>query len=218
MKVLGLNDKEQRLLNKLADGELHDIRELKKLFWKDAEGHCDLVYESGWSEHETNIQAQSYVRNNIRRLIRDGWIEQVGRGTYKLTTKGKNWVAKGKEQTASHTGRAPRGEGKRKRAKPEVEAKPKKVTKDKPAKPKKVKVEKEAPKKRGRPKKVEVEEAPAPKKRGRPKKVEAAPKPKKNGHNESKATKLRTKLKAEKVAASVEAAIQEEQAAEDAAN
>jgi hypothetical protein len=109
-KVEGFNAKEQKIFNKLLDGEDHDIRELKKLFWKDAQERCKVTYEAGWGEHEVNGQAQSYVRNSIRRLVRDGWVKQTGRGTYRLSTKGKERVKKGVTVTKSKT-ESRRGKG-----------------------------------------------------------------------------------------------------------
>jgi len=141
-KVDGFNSKEQKVFNKLLDGEPHDIREMKRMFWRDAEAHCGETYEAGWGEKEIDAQAQSYVRNSIRRLIRDGWVEQTARGTYRLSRTGKDRVKKGTSVTKSKT-ESQRGKGKRK-AKTKAKAKIKE-TKTKPkAKAKKAKPETKA--------------------------------------------------------------------------
>jgi len=100
-KINGFNDKEQRVFSKLKNGEPHDFRELKSLFWEEAKIHCKKVYEPGWGEHEIDAQAQSFARNSIRKLIRDGWVTQTGRGTYKLTKTGKARIEKGVSATPS---------------------------------------------------------------------------------------------------------------------
>jgi hypothetical protein len=102
-KIKGFNEKEQKLFNKLSDGNPHNIAELKKIFWETAKKKCDEKYEKGWGDYETDIQAQSYVRNSIRRLVRDGWVSQTGRGTYTLTKDAKKWLAEGKTITDSAT-------------------------------------------------------------------------------------------------------------------
>jgi len=107
MKIKGFNSKEQKLFNVLKDGKSHNIRELKKLFWQDAKEQCAEVYEKGWGEHEIDGQAQSYVRNSVRRLVRDGWVDgphmkkSLARGTYQLSSKGVMWVKSGLLITAS---------------------------------------------------------------------------------------------------------------------
>ena len=108
-KVEGFNAKEQKCFNRLLDGEPHDIRELKKLYWKDAEVQCKETWENP-GEHEVNGQAQSYARNSLRRLIRDGWVEKCSRGTYRMTSNGKKWVEAGKAITKSKTS-SQRGKG-----------------------------------------------------------------------------------------------------------
>ena len=110
-KVDGFNAKEQKIFNRLLDNEPHDIREMKKIFWKDAQAHCKEVFEKGsWGDHEVEAQSQSYVRNSIRRLIRDGWVEQCARGTYRMSRTGKNRVEKGIDTTKSKT-ESQRGKG-----------------------------------------------------------------------------------------------------------
>ena len=212
-RVKGLNDKEQRLLNKFADGEPHDFREMKKLFWKDATDHCDIVYAKGWGDHEVNTQAQSYARNSIRRLIRDGWVAQSGRGTYKITRAGSLRVTKGTDTTPSFSGRARRGEGKKAKA---AAAKPK----NKPGRPPKAKVETasaEPKRKPGRPRKVKTESAPVKEKKkpGRPAKAKV----KVETPDKTKLVKLRSKVtqesgqvKASKAAAAIAAALVEDTA------
>jgi DNA-binding PadR family transcriptional regulator len=145
-KVEGFNNKEQKLFNVLKDGESHDIRELKKLFTADAKVRCATTYEKGWGEAEIDSQAQSFVRNSVRRLCRDGWVDgphnkpKLGRGTYRLSAKGKEWVEKGVSVTKSAGKDKPKKD--KKAAKPKVKAKtatkakPKTVAKKVAAKPK----------------------------------------------------------------------------------
>lgn len=105
-KVEGFNPMEQALLQKLSDGEAHSIRELKELFWNAAKKHCKSVWESP-GQAEFDAQAQSFVRNSIRRLVRDGWAEgphmneNLPRGHYKLTKLGRERVRKGVTITPS---------------------------------------------------------------------------------------------------------------------
>ena len=114
MKIKGLNDKEQKCYDVLSDGEPHTIAELKKRFVPAAKKHCEETYEKGsWDDDAVDIHAQSFVRNSIRRLIRDGWVEKKAYGTYQLTRSGKKWVAEGKDATASFgvkRGRKPKSE------------------------------------------------------------------------------------------------------------
>ena len=100
-KITGFNPKEQALFDRLFDKEPHDISELKKIFWKEATKHCERIYEPGWAEREVNSQAQSFVRNSIRRLIRDGWVELCARGTYRMSKQGIDWIHKGITVTKS---------------------------------------------------------------------------------------------------------------------
>jgi len=102
-KVKGFNPKEQRLFDKLLDKEPYSNKQLKKLFLKDATKRCEEVWEEGWGEKEVDSQAQSYVRNSVRRLIRDGWVEQSARGTYRMSKKGITMVTKGVDVTISAT-------------------------------------------------------------------------------------------------------------------
>ena len=155
-KIEGFNSKEQRVYELLLDGEQHDIREMKALFSKEARAHVKEVYEE-WDESTVDSQAQSYVRNSIRRLIRDGWAEgpaqndKLPRGTYRLSKLGKEKVKRGTAKTASADARKkkrvkkeakpkaekaakvakPKTEKKAKVAKPKAEAKPKKTAKPK---------------------------------------------------------------------------------------
>lgn len=102
MKIKGFNEKEQRCFNILKDGEPHKIGEMKRAMMKDAEAHCREIYTKGsWDDSTVDAHAQSYVRNSIRRLIRDGWLKQTDYGTYRLTPAGKKWVAEGKDTTKS---------------------------------------------------------------------------------------------------------------------
>lgn len=100
-KIKGFNDKEQRTFDRMRDGEPHDFAELKTLFWEDARAHCRKTYRVGWGKAEIDAQAQSFARNSIRRLIRDGWVEQSGRGTYHLSRTGKIRIGKGTNITPS---------------------------------------------------------------------------------------------------------------------
>ncbi len=226
-KIKGFNNKEQRLFNAMADGELHDFRQLKKIFWQEAKEQCEVTYEKGWGEAEIDSQAQSFARNSIRRLIRDEWVQQVSRGTYKLTRTGSQRVAKGMEETTSYTGRAPRGslkkakeeQPKRKPGRPKKE-KTEAAPKKKPGRPKKEKTEAAPKKKPGRPKKVVDLKEESKRKPGRPKKVKGGLVPIKSV--EDKVVKLKRKVakeakkengqdKASKAAAAVAAAIREDQ-------
>jgi len=143
MRIKGLNDKEQKCFNILKDGEPHTIAELKKPFLADGREHCKQVYEKGWGDREVDIQAQSFARNSLRRLVRDGWVEKAAYGTYKMTANGKRWVKDGKDATKSFgtkRGRKPmtdeeKAEAAKKRAKKPKKAAAKKTTKKASAKP-----------------------------------------------------------------------------------
>jgi len=147
MKIKGFNDKEQKLYDVLKDGEQHDIRELKKLFVKDAKARCAVTYEKGWGDKEVDAQAQSFVRNSVRRLCRDGWVDgphtkaSLGRGTYQLSRKGKEWTAQKVDVTASASEDKPKRQPK---AKKEAAAKKAPKTTKKAAKAPKEKVKKVA--------------------------------------------------------------------------
>ncbi len=111
VKIKGFNDKEQKIFNHIAKtpGESCQISELAKLFIKEAE----LV----------TGKAQSYVRNSLRRLIRDGWVHKTSYGAYSLTTEGKQWVKEGKNETASFgdkSGRRPKAEVAKKSSKKKI--------------------------------------------------------------------------------------------------
>jgi poly-D-alanine transfer protein DltD len=100
-KIKGFNDKEQRIFVRMKNGEPHDFAELKTLFWEEAKAHCRKTYQPGWGEDEVDVQAQSFARNSIRRLIRDGWVIQSARGTYRLSKTGKIRISKGVAVTPS---------------------------------------------------------------------------------------------------------------------
>ena len=78
-------------------GKPSSIRELKDLFMADAKKRVKDTWEDAGAS-EADAQAQSYVRNGIRRLIRDGWAEgpaqneKCVRGTYQLSRAGKDKV------------------------------------------------------------------------------------------------------------------------------
>jgi hypothetical protein len=187
MKIKGLNDREQKCYDVLCDGAPHTIAELKKKFAAAAKKHCEETYEKGsWDDDSIDIHAQSFVRNSLRRLIRDGWIEKKAYGTYQLTRMGKKWVTDGKDATTSFgvkRGRKPMSEEEK------ADAKAKKAKA--PAKAKKVKTAKTTAKAKAAPAKpkTKVKEAPA-----KPKtKVKAAPaKPK----TKAKAAPAKPKTKA----------------------
>ena len=114
-KIAGLNDKEQRLFNSLAGGKEKSIRDLKRVFQDDAKAFVKENYQKGtWDESDVDAQAQSFVRNSIRRLIRDGWVEgpaqneKLARGTYRLSKQGEAKVEKGVTETLSFTTRQER--------------------------------------------------------------------------------------------------------------
>lgn len=96
MKIKGFNSKEQACFDMLVDGRSHSIKQMKELF----EDAID------------DAQAQSFVRNSIRRLVRDGWVEKCARGTYRLSRIGKVKIGKDIAETASMTnGRRRRKKG-----------------------------------------------------------------------------------------------------------
>lgn len=99
IKVQGLNNKEQALLNVFADGKEHNIRELKKLFLHDAAARLAGHYK-GWDKKDVDATAQSYVRNSLRKLVKLEWIEQTGRGTYKRTEKAADRFRRLKQKAA----------------------------------------------------------------------------------------------------------------------
>lgn len=173
-KITGFSVKEQKLWDVLSDGKPHDIRELKALFIKEARARVKDTYENaGLSEIDS--QAQSFVRNSIRRLIRDKWVngpaqdEELGRGTYQLSKAGKSKIEKKASVTISAEGRKKKVAAKKKRtlkkkAAKKAKAKAKKVTKK--AAPKKTTAKKAAKKttaKKTAPKKVKAKK-PEPKK------------------------------------------------------
>jgi len=107
-KIAGLNEKEQRLFNSLVGGKEKTIADLKRIFAEDAKAHCkENLVKGTYDEGDIDAQAQSFVRNSIRRLIRDGWVEgpaqneKLGRGSYRITAQGTKWVEKGVTETKS---------------------------------------------------------------------------------------------------------------------
>jgi nucleoid DNA-binding protein len=99
-KIEGLNSKEQVLLNVFADGKEHTIRELKKLFLHEAAARLAGHYK-GWGKKDVDATAQSYVRNSLRKLVAQEWIELVGRGTYKRTDKAADRFRRLKQKKAA---------------------------------------------------------------------------------------------------------------------
>ena len=145
MKIKGFNDKEQRIYDIVKDGKPHKIGEIKRVMMKDAEAHCKEVYEKGsWDDSTVDAQAQSYVRNSIRRLVRDGWVKKCAHGTYRLTIIGKRWVEQGKDTTKSYGTKRGRKTGTKVKSKSKVASK--KISKKKTSK-KKTKAAKSATKK-----------------------------------------------------------------------
>jgi len=155
-KIKGFNAKEQAVFSLLAKGKALNIREMKGAFLKgDFLKECRKRAKAIWDEpgeREVDSIAQSFVRNGIRRLIRDGWAEGPGqnenmpRGTYQLTAQGKRRVKQGVVKTVSAD--TPRGRPKgttvkkakkpavKAKAKPKTKATPKKAAAKKPAKKK----------------------------------------------------------------------------------
>jgi len=221
-KIAGLNDKEQRLFNSLVGGKEKSIRDLKRVFQDDAKAFVKQNYQKGtWDESDVDAQAQSFVRNSIRRLIRDGWVEgpaqneKLARGTYRLSKQGEAKVEKGINETLSFTTRQERKaatlkrrEEKKAQAKAErakLKAKGKKATPKKAAKAK----AKAAPKKvakKAAPKKVAKAKA-APKKAAPAKKVDAkAEATKKVEEAKKKAAQAQAQEKAREAASRASAA------------
>lgn len=226
MKIAGLNDKEQRLFNSLVGGKEKSIRDLKRVFQDDAKAFVKENYQKGtWDESDVDAQAQSFVRNSIRRLIRDGWVEgpaqneKLARGTYCLSKQGEAKVEKGVTETTSFTTRQERKaatlkrrEEKKAQAKAErakAKAKGKKAAPKKAAKAK----AKAAPKKvakKAAPKKVAKAKA-APKKVAKAKKVDAkAEATKKVEEAKKKAAQAEAQEKARAAAQRASAAAQAE--------
>lgn len=140
-KIKGFNPKEQKIYEMLADGDPHAFADMKKLFVREAKQHCPLVYNAGWGDHEVDVVSQSMARNAVRRLIRDGWVEQCARGTYRLTRTGKSRRDKGVDETPSFgtpRGRPPKKKKKtaKKAAKKKKQQSKKKKTKAAPKKKK----------------------------------------------------------------------------------
>jgi len=175
MKIEGFNNKEQKIYDMLLDGEQHDFRDLKKLFAKEARAHVNEVYED-WDDSTVDSQAQSYARNSVRRLIRDGWVEgpaqndKLPRGTYRMSKLGKEKIKRGTAKTVSADSR------KKKRTKkdPAKKAAAKKAPTVKAA-------AKKAPAKKAAAKKASAKKAPAKK---------AASKGKSNGAKSKSPTAL----------------------------
>jgi len=105
-KITGFNDREQRLFDVLSDGKYHTIAELKKVFSRISKAHLEETYEQ-WDESDQDAQAQSFVRNGLRRLVRDGWVDgphtnsSLPRGTYALSRTGKERIKRGTTETTS---------------------------------------------------------------------------------------------------------------------
>lgn len=226
-KIAGLNDKEQRLFNSLAGGKEKSIRDLKRVFQDDAKAFVKENYQKGtWDESDVDAQAQSFVRNSIRRLIRDGWVEgpaqneKLARGTYRLSKQGEAKVEKGVTETLSFTTRQERKaatlkrrEEKKAQAKAErakLKAKGKKAAPKKAVKAKAKAAPKKVAKKAAPVKKVAKAKA-APKKAAPVKKVDAkAEATKKVEEAKKKAAQAQAQEKAREAASRASAAAQAE--------
>jgi hypothetical protein len=127
VKINGFNDKEQRIYEMFAKtpNESCSIGELAELFLKEAK--------------KDNNKAQSFVRNSLRRLVRDGWVVKISYGTYRLTTDGRRWVKMGKTETSSFNS---------KKGRPTKKAAKKKAAKKKTTKKKTTKKKTKAKKKK----------------------------------------------------------------------
>lgn len=88
-KVLGFNDKEQRLFYLFTDGKPHSIKACEKIFFEELmSGDISSPKGEGWAEYEFRFLANSWVRNSLRKLFRDEWISPVSKGVYQLTIVG----------------------------------------------------------------------------------------------------------------------------------
>ena len=77
VKITKVNLKESKVIEQLNHGsEPQKISEIAKCF-----------------KGKSKAQANSWVRNSLRRLVRGGLVKQVQRGTYTLTAKGKKFEA-----------------------------------------------------------------------------------------------------------------------------
>ena len=77
-----LNEKEARLVSVLgAEVNPLPLNALAATCWPDK--------ASSTKDAERN-QANSWVRNSLRRLVRGKWVEKVGKGTYRLSDTGRN--------------------------------------------------------------------------------------------------------------------------------
>ena len=112
--VDGFNPKEQKIFDLLYEGDPLTIKEMKKVFMIVARKRAPSIYHAGWGTKEVSDIAQSYVRNALRRLVDDGWVEKCARGTYILSNKGLKWVEKGVHETKSFRGGKWRRDGSKK--------------------------------------------------------------------------------------------------------
>lgn len=89
VKIRGLNPKEEKLFNMFIDGEPHTIGECQKIFETDALEHCQLTYPDGkWDGVTVTYHANSWVRNSLRFLVKDNWLDWCGKGTYIISSLG----------------------------------------------------------------------------------------------------------------------------------
>jgi hypothetical protein len=56
---------------------------------------------------QTSSTANSWVRNSLRRLVRAKWVEKVGKGTYRLTDKGRERAEGGDSEPKQKAAPAP---------------------------------------------------------------------------------------------------------------
>ena len=99
-EIEGFNKKEQKLFNKFLDDKVHGIPELINSFLDDARNKAKKD-KNKLDNGQLKFKAQSYVRNSLRKLVEDDWVEKVDRGQYKLSDTGKKKVKKGVKATSS---------------------------------------------------------------------------------------------------------------------
>lgn len=72
--------------SKLNDNERHIVRTL----FEDANPLSIVALANSAFPQQPPNQASSWVRNSLRRLVRGDWVEKLGRGTYTLSTLGRD--------------------------------------------------------------------------------------------------------------------------------
>lgn len=99
-QIHGFNPKEQQLFFLFVDQKEHTIKECQDYFEYEAMEHCEANYEI-WDPIMAASIANSFVRNSLRKLIKDGWIIKCGKGTYILTAIGAKRIEEGVQTTPS---------------------------------------------------------------------------------------------------------------------